>query len=286
MENQGLGLSNFLSHPTATLLLTSSSYPLFSTEFKRSAGGNLKMKILIAEDDAALQYVARKLMRRWGYNFDIASNGQEAVEQAHMHEGEYDLCLMDIDMPIMNGFEATKIIRQKLKYFPIMALTSHSMAKGKYLEVGMDDFLGKPYGMDELYGKINELTVKKYKFEINGNDIFIKKEMPMDQQHAQELRELAKKNLRKVKFFDGPGSSLIVHKNVTNKISYDFNAKRQLMTTFINRDPDKPTRCELYKESNYLMPQTYITEEECGKLIEQEDTALEKHKEPVLTNTE
>jgi len=244
------------------------------------------MKILIVEDDTALQRIAGELMKRWGFNFDIATNGREAVEQAQKNEGEYDLCLMDIDMPIMNGFEATKIIRQKLKYFPIMALTGNPMAKNKFLEIGMDDFLEKPYGIDELYSKINELMVKTYKFEINGYDIFIEKEMPMDQQHAQELRELAKRNLHKVKFFDGPGSSLIVHKNVTNKISHDFNVKRQLMTTFINRDPDKPTRCELYKESNYLMPQTYITEEECSKLIEQEDTELEKYTEPALNNTE
>ena len=108
----------------------------------------------------------------------------------------------------------------------------------------------------------------------------------MDQQHAEELRELAKKNLCRVKFFDGPGSSLIVHKNVTNKISHDFNVKRQLMATFINRDPDKPTRCELYKESHYLMPQTYITEEENNGLIQLEDAELEKYPEPALKHIE
>ncbi len=244
------------------------------------------MRILIAEDDAALQGIAGKLMRRWGFDFDIAANGQEAVEQAQMHEGEYDLCLMDIDMPIMNGFEATKIIRRNLNYFPIMALTGNLRAKEVYLAIGMDDYLEKPYSIDNLYQKINELTVKFYKFKINGKDIFIKKEMPMDQQHAQELRELAKKNLRRVKFFDGPGSSLIVHKNVTNKISHDFNVKRQLMATFINRDPDKPTRCELYKESNYLMPQTYITEEESNNLIQSEDAELEKYPEPAFKRIE
>ncbi len=104
----------------------------------------------------------------------------------------------------------------------------------------------------------------------------------MDQRHAQELRELAKKNLRRVKFFDGPGSSLIVHKNVTNKISYDFNVKRQLMTSFINRDFEKPTRCELYKESNYFMPQTYLMEEESDNLIKLEDAELEKYPEPAF----
>lgn len=65
-------------------------------------------------------------------------------------------------------------------------------------------------------------------------------------------------------------------------ISHDFNVKRQLMTTFINRDPDKQTRCELYKESGYLMPQTYLTEEECDNLIQLEDTELEKYPEPAF----
>lgn len=240
------------------------------------------MKILIAEDDTDLQLMAGRLMQHWGFEYDSVSNGQEAVAPARLHEGKYDLCLMDIDMPVMNGFEAAKIIRRKLKYFPIMALTGNLQAKDEYLKAGMDDFLEKPYSFDDLYRKIDELTVKYYRFEINDKDFFIKKEMPMDQRHAQELRELAKKNLRRVKFFDGPGNSLIVHKNVTNKISYDFNVKRQLMTSFINRDSEKPTRCELYKESNYLMPQTYLMEEESDNLIKLEDAELEKYPEPAF----
>jgi response regulator RpfG family c-di-GMP phosphodiesterase len=193
---------------------------------------------------------------------------------------------MDIDMPVMNGLEATKIIRRKLEYFPIMALTGNLRSQEEYLSAGMDDFLEKPYPIDKLRQKINELTVKHCKVIINNRVIFIKQEMPMDQQHALELRELAKKNLRKVKFFDGPGNCLIVHKNVTNKISHDFNVKRQLMTTFINRDPENPTRCELYKESNYLMPQIYLTEEENIKLTRLEDTELEKYPEPVFKRIE
>lgn len=83
------------------------------------------MRILIAEDDPAIQFLAKELMEHWGFDYDLVSNGQEAVEQAKINEGEYDLCLMDIDMPIMNGLEATKIIRRNLNYFPIMALTGN-----------------------------------------------------------------------------------------------------------------------------------------------------------------
>ena len=71
-----------------------------------------------------------------------------------MKGGAYDLCLMDIDMPIMDGLQATKIIRNELKYFPIMALTGNLGAKKRYLETGMDDFLEKPYSIDNLHGKI------------------------------------------------------------------------------------------------------------------------------------
>ncbi|WP_428158577.1 response regulator [Desulfobacter sp.] len=127
--------------------------------------GDTHMKILIAEDDAMLQAMADTLMGHWGYNFDLVSNGREAVEKAMACNGDYDLCLMDIDMPVMNGFEATRLIREKVKYFPIMAITGNPTAKRKFFDVGMDDFLGKPYAIRDLQNKINKLTVKYYQHQ-------------------------------------------------------------------------------------------------------------------------
>jgi CheY-like chemotaxis protein len=69
------------------------------------------VKILIAEDNPTTQEFTGALMEDWEYEFDMASNGLEAVTLATAHEGQYDLCLMDMDMPIMNGWEAAKIIR-------------------------------------------------------------------------------------------------------------------------------------------------------------------------------
>ena len=240
------------------------------------------MKILIAEDNPTLQELNAELMDIWEYDFDMVCNGMEAVEYAKKQEGEYDLCLMDIDMPIMNGIQASQVIRQKFKYFPIMAYSANPSHMEKCFEIGMDGFLEKPCCPDLLLDKINELTVKIFKLEFEGNDFYFKKEMPMDRQHAQELRELAKKDLRKVKLFDSPGSTIIVHKNVTNKISHDFNIKKQFVSTFTNRDPERPTRCELYKDSNYLMPQTFLTGEECDEVLKAEDQDLEKYSDLVL----
>jgi len=117
------------------------------------------MNILIAEDNITLQMVIEKWMDNWGYKCDIAPNGLEAVRKARQNEGKYDLCLMDIDMPFMDGFEATEQIRKYNKDIPIMALTSHNDIKKRYTECGMDAFLEKPYDSRVLYNKIKELTL-------------------------------------------------------------------------------------------------------------------------------
>lgn len=68
-----------------------------------------------------------------------------------------------------------------------MALTGNLPAVEKYSAVGLDDYLEKPYSINNLYNKINRLIVKSYNISINKKDILIKEEMPMDQQHTQEL---------------------------------------------------------------------------------------------------
>jgi CheY-like chemotaxis protein len=143
------------------------------------------MRILVAEDDTFLQELAGSLLTYFGFDFDMVSNGQEAVNYSKMNA--YDLCLMDINMPIMNGLEATKIIRHELRYFPIMALTGNLGTKKRYLEIGMDDFLEKPYSIKDLHSKINNLTTKMEKICLADKELKITKETPMNR---EELREL------------------------------------------------------------------------------------------------
>lgn len=244
------------------------------------------MKLLIAEDNELNKRLSERLMRSRGIEFDMVSNGKEALDLAVRNHGGYDLCLMDVEMPVLNGIEATQAIREAVRYFPIAAFSASPHYRGPCLAAGMDDFIDKLCPPDKLLHKVRQLTVKALRVVFEGNDILLEEEMPMDQEHAREIRELAKKDLRKVKLFDDPGSAVIVHKNVTNKISHDFNVKKQLLSTFINRDPDKPTRCELYKESNYFMPQTYLTEEEYNAVIDAEDKELQAYSEPFLKGEE
>jgi len=245
------------------------------------------MNLLFVEDNIAMQRVVGSLFKSWGFKYDVAFNGREAVQLATCNEGKYDVCFMDTSMPVMNGFEATKAMRQKVRYFPILSTSVDLTYEKELLKIGADDFIAKPYNPKELQRKIVGWCDAKTFLVLHQKDfIEIRKEMPVDKQHAKELKDLALKGLRKIKFFDGPGSTLIVHKNVTNKISHDFIVKKQMMVTFINRDPNMPTRCELYKDSNYLMPQIYLAEDESNNLIEAEDSELKSYPEPVFKRPE
>ncbi len=244
---------------------------------KTEKGGD--MNILIVDDNPIAQMLHCDLMNVWGHNFDMASNGLEAVDFVRKNKGKYDLCLMDIEMPKMNGIEATKIIRRIANYFPIMALTANDAYEKSCYEAGMDDFAQKPCLPSELFAKINKLSVKLYQFISKPNGFDITEVMPVDKQQAEELRELASKNLCKMIMFDNPSRALIVHKNIINKISHDFNVKGQLLTTFLNRDEDKPTLCHLFKESNNLLPQTLLTEDEFSNMLANEDQELDLYPE-------
>jgi len=126
----------------------------------RSAGGR-KPRALVAEDNLLNQRVAARLLRKAGLEVDVVANGREAVESAL--STSYDLILMDCQMPVMDGFEATELIRRREgdgRHTPICALTAHAMDsdREKCLAAGMDGYIAKPVGLDKLREVIDELV--------------------------------------------------------------------------------------------------------------------------------
>ncbi|MBW8015077.1 MAG: response regulator [Planctomycetes bacterium] len=107
-------------------------------------------KIVVAEDDKGCQVLTGKLLKKLGFDIVFADNGKEAVEI--ILQESFDLILMDIQMPYMTGFEATKVLREQGVTTPIIALTAHAMEgdKEKCLEAGCDGYLSKPIDKDEL----------------------------------------------------------------------------------------------------------------------------------------
>jgi len=117
------------------------------------------IRILVVEDSAPNQELLRVHFESLGCKCDYMQNGQEAIEI--LKKNEYDICFMDLQMPVMGGLEATKIIRNELKNnIPIVALTAAEFQeeKDRCYEVGMTDYLAKPFGADQLKEKIIRST--------------------------------------------------------------------------------------------------------------------------------
>lgn len=112
-------------------------------------GGN--RRVLLAEDNRTNQMVAKGMLQKLGVTVEVANNGEEAVA-ALMNGGDFSLVLMDCQMPVMDGYDATRRIRTLNNAIPIVALTANALAgdREKCLEAGMDDYLPKPISLSGL----------------------------------------------------------------------------------------------------------------------------------------
>ncbi len=125
-------------------------------EPKKARQENLnRLSVLVVEDNEVNRRLMQIVLSSWGINADFAVNGLEAITT--LREKKYDLIFMDIEMPIMGGFQATKHIREDLNLTtPIIALTAHAMSHevASCMASGMDDFIAKPFNKDDFYNKI------------------------------------------------------------------------------------------------------------------------------------
>lgn len=123
-----------------------------------SASGK-SLNILLAEDSHTNQLVARMMLEKRGHQVEIVNHGQEAVEKLIQTHQQFDLVFMDISMPVLDGMEATRQLRQLQIEIPIIALTANAMHSDQvqYLASGMDGFLAKPINKAEL-----DATLHKY----------------------------------------------------------------------------------------------------------------------------
>jgi PAS domain S-box-containing protein len=119
-----------------------------------------KGKVLLAEDNLINQKLAVAFLEKKGYKVIVVSNGKEVLENIKNHN-DFDIILMDIQMPEMNGLDATRLIREKEKYtgkhIPIIAMTAYAMKsdKEKCMAAGMDDYLSKPLDSEKLFKVLN-----------------------------------------------------------------------------------------------------------------------------------
>lgn len=150
----GEGTSFYFSIPLAI-----SHTKSVSKKVEQVSIANLDIKVLLVEDNLANQEIAKSFMERWGVEVDIANHGKEALEK--VVSKDYDLILMDVRMPIMDGYEATLNIRlmddDYFKTVPIIALTASTLAesRAKMENSGMNEIISKPFDPRELFEKVS-----------------------------------------------------------------------------------------------------------------------------------
>ncbi|MCG2758933.1 MAG: response regulator [Desulfobacteraceae bacterium] len=161
------GISGFLTKPIYQSMLFNAIMDAFGKEQLKKAGREKAIitsasiykkrlegiRVLVAEDNPTNQEIALAILEGAGMSAEVVKNGKEAVEA--VYRSHFDAVLMDIQMPEMDGYEATKIIRQDSRFtsLPIIAMTAHAM-KGdeeRCLEAGMDAYVSKPINQDRLF---------------------------------------------------------------------------------------------------------------------------------------
>ncbi len=180
-----------------------------------------KLRILVAEDNPVNQMLLSELLKEYGVEADFVEDGEEAVKA--VDKEDYDLVLMDIDMPKMDGLEATRIIKKKKPYLPIVALTAHVIPEMKesFLKAGMDDYIPKPIERDHL-----KKVFEKIDFYVKKNQTEKMKRRDIDEilEEAQNSLGLSFDKVEKIfhKFLDSLNSYL-----------------KELEMSFKNRDLNK-----------------------------------------------
>jgi len=189
----------------------------------RSAAPTRQLHILLAEDNEINQKMTRALLTRQGHKVDLANNGVNAIEA--VRNEKYDLVFMDVQMPEMDGFEATRVIRQleasgelKSSHIPIIAMTAHALQgdRQRCIDAGMDDYVSKPLEPRKVYQAIDRWTEGTPVRLATGELKFIKSrlaELESDQRNtssAQKQPTIAPENNQASAESEADGDHLIL----------------------------------------------------------------------------
>jgi len=228
---------------------------------------NKKHKILLVEDEETLAIGLEYNLTEEGYEVDWVVDGKKALIK--INESEYDLIVLDVMLPYVDGFEVAEKVREKYPQLPILFLTARTGVKDKIkgLEIGADDYLTKPFHLKELllrvkgmlkrqsWYKENRGDLQSFKFgsnEINFENLICKtadKEIQLTSHEAELMRY----------FIDNKGIILSREELLKNVWKIDSTIETRTVDNFIARlrkyfepDPDKPIYIKSVRGAGYI----------------------------------
>jgi two-component system, sensor histidine kinase and response regulator len=168
-SDKDLGIVAFLTKPIKESDLLATITQVFSPretekpgKARREKAASRKLQVLLVEDNPPTQKMMLRLLERRGHTVMTANNGQEAVDLSASRD--FDIILMDVQMPGMDGFQATSLIRRREaaagRHTPIIAMTAHAMQgdRERCLAMGMDNYISKPINPGEVYGAMEQVS--------------------------------------------------------------------------------------------------------------------------------
>ncbi len=183
-----------------------------------------KPKILYVEDDPYLSYVTKDNLEIKGYEIVLCKDGKEALSV--FEDNPFDLCILDVMLPEMDGFALAKKIRENDEHIPILFLSAKSMKEDRIegLTVGGDDYITKPFSIEELALKIEiflkrgkVINAKKSKGEYAIGE-YIFNSVSMTLSHPKESRNLTSREVELLKFFIQNQNKVLKKEDILNEV--------------------------------------------------------------------
>jgi len=232
----------------------------------------LGLKILLVDDHALNRFMIQTILEKWNCQIVIATDGLEAISKILVEN--FDLILMDMRMPVMDGRTASVFIRRRLKKsIPIIAITSDSIQNGnlKLEGCGIDDFISKPFSQDELYQKV------KLVLEAEREEIFHERYMNLDGLKAQTDND-ENFMLKMVELFleDTQAKIPLIHEAVQNQemeLLCDIAHKIKPSLRFLANDSLIETAVRIETKTE---PETHLLFAESLLLISQLNTLMDE----------
>lgn len=211
----------------------------------------MSFRILIADDDPVISRLLQDIIKKQKYEPIVAKNGEEAIDKFFKHK-EISLCILDVMMPIYNGFEVLETIREHSD-IPVIMLTALGDEVNELagFQKGVDDYISKPFSYPILLARI-ESFLKKYKKDIE--QIFEKDDLKVDfKSHIVTIKDdiikLNKKEFELLNLFIKNKSQVLTREQILDKIwGYDYDGEIRTVDTHI-----KMLRKKLEKNGEFII---------------------------------